>query len=281
MFGWFEKKSEVEKLIDRVGMEEAVRHCAGVVSKKIPTLGIFRQFILEELDAAQHGNAEAKAFVRSTGIPSSEYDGAMSRSRPEVDGSDGPQQTLVRICMQLGDDAERVARFRIAVVQSLMNNATMEPPARKAPDIRSEADVVQLISEQGAEAAGDTLRKLANVGNLTCQIALSQIGLAMLDSQKSGQNVPGHEQQKGRAWKECENYTRLAAEQGDAGSQFNLAKLYFDAIDVSGGVLRALDRELMEKAIRWHRKAAAQGFKDSVEELKWLEDTFPDVVRSA
>lgn len=54
MFGWFSKKTEVQKLIDRVGMDQAVEHYAEIVSRRLPNVGVFRQFLLEELDAAQH-----------------------------------------------------------------------------------------------------------------------------------------------------------------------------------------------------------------------------------
>lgn len=282
MFGWFSKKTEVQKLIDRVGMEQAVEHYAEIVSRRLPNVGVFRQFLLEELDAAQHGNAEAQAFVRSTGIPASEYNGAMRRSRPEVDGPDGPQQALVRICQQLGDDPVKVARFRIAVVQSLLRNATTEDPnapAPKAPVIRTTDDVVRLIKQQGAAAAGVTLRKLADEGNLICQMALSQIMLQMLDKEKFAKNIPGHVHQHTQEWKDCERYTRLAAEQGDPASQFALGKLYFDAIDISGDVLRAADAERMGKSVRWNRKAAAQGHKPSIEQLQWFDEYFPNIVK--
>jgi hypothetical protein len=279
LFGWFSKKTEVQQLIDRLGMEGAVEHCAGIVSRRIPTAGVFRQFILEELDAAQNGNAAAKEFVRSSGVPASEYMGAMGRSRPAVDGPNGPQQELVRICLQLGDDTEQVARFRIAVVQSLMRNVTTEDPnapQRKAPEIRTEADVMRLISEQGVEVAGHTLRRLAHEGNLTCQLALSGMGLELINEHKKKSEQPNEQ-----VWQDCETFTKLAAEQGDTGSQFALAKLYVDAIDLSGDYLLERDLERLKKAVVLHRKAAAQGYKDSVQELKWLEDTFPDVVRSA
>jgi hypothetical protein len=238
---------------------------------------------------AQHGNAEAQAFVRSTGIPASEYNGAMSRSWPEIDGPDGPQQLLVQICMQLGDDAEYVARFRIAVVQKILSTTkpgvasaagfkepetSNAPEAPKAPEIRTLADIEQLISEQGDDAADRTVRRLADEGNLACQKYLSQIAFAMIAGQKMGLSFMKDQKQNAETWKECERYTRLAAEQGDLRSQFNLATLYFDAVE-SHGELSARDEELIKKAKFWHRKAAAQGFAGSIEEFKHLE-LFPD-----
>lgn len=147
MFGWFKQKTEMQKLIERTGYEKSIEECAALVGQRITTIRAFRQFILEELDAAQHGNAEAKAFVRSTGIPASEYNGAMSRSWPEVDGPDGPQQLLVGICAQLGDDSEYVARFRIAVVKKILSTTKpgvasaagfKEPGTSKAPEVHAE-----------------------------------------------------------------------------------------------------------------------------------------------
>lgn len=273
MFGWFQKKTEIQKLIERDGLEKAIEECASFVASKITKIDVYRQFILEELDAAQHGNAEAKAFVRSTGIPAEDYDGAMRNSWEAVDGAGGPQQTLVAICMELGDDSEYVARFRIAVVKKLMSLTKPEvlmaagfaAPKRKVTGIRSEADIERLIREQGMAVAGETLRRAALDGNLVCQVAMSQFALTMLEKHPADKEL----------WNDCETFTKLAAEQGDPGSQFNLGKLYFDAVDGSSGFLRARDHELIKKAKFWHRKAAAQGLAESIAQVKELE-VFPD-----
>lgn len=253
MFGWGKRKTEVQQIIERDGMQEAVVRCARTVGLKIPTVDVYRQFLLEELDAAQHGNAEAQAFAHSAGIPHSEYNGAMRRSFPEVDGPNGPQQALVRLCHQLGGDSEEVARFRIAVIRELMA-AVSRPP----PEIRTEEDVHRLIREQGSDVATRTLGRLAFDGNLMCQIVLSQFGLKSLED--------GYSE---ATWRQCEQFTKMAAEQGDAASQCNLAKLYSGDVE-SHSNPSAHDLERIKQAQFWHRKAAAQGFAESVEALKVL-----------
>ena len=132
-------------------------------------------------------------------------------------------------------------------------------------DIRTERDVERLIREHGPEKAGLALRKLAYDGNLVCQIALSQLMVASREKYKM-EHVRN----------DCETFTKMAAEQGDAGSQFNLAKLYTSAVDSSADRLDRNDYELIEQAKYWHRKAAAQGFRPAMESIKLLESAFPE-----
>lgn len=291
MFGWLKQKTEMQKLIERTSYEESIEEVAALVGQRITTIRAFRQFILEELDAAQHGNAEAKAFVRRTGIPASEYSGAMSRSWPEVDGPDGPQQLLVNICTQLGDDAQYVARFRIAVVQKILSTTKpgvasaagfkepgtpKAPEAPKVPEIRSREDIDRLFREQDGDAADKTIYTLAKTGNLACQKYLAAEAFGMHLGHKMG--FMGGEEEARAMWTKCERYMRLAAEQGDAPSQFDLAGLYLDAANTLE--LSASDRDLLLKSIRWYRKAAAQGSEEATHRLKWFGERFPDLVRS-
>ena len=67
-------------------MEEAVRQCAAVVATMIPTLEIFRQFILEELDAAQYGN-QLNHFLKNVAIIGGLlYVAALGAGSASVDG---------------------------------------------------------------------------------------------------------------------------------------------------------------------------------------------------
>ena len=85
------KKSELEKMIDAVGIQHAAKHFAEIISRKLPTKDIAYQFILEQIEAASKGNAAAINFAKSSSISQSEYSGAMRNSIPEIDGADGPQ----------------------------------------------------------------------------------------------------------------------------------------------------------------------------------------------
>lgn len=89
------------------------------VSKTITSQKVAKQFILEELDAASQGNKSAIEFVKNSGFKKDEYENAMKNSFEEVDGVNGPQQTLLRNCMILGD-MDLMVRVRILVTQMII-----------------------------------------------------------------------------------------------------------------------------------------------------------------
>ena len=126
MFGMFKKnkkeKSELEKLIDRDGIEYATQACAKIILEKLPTAEIAYQFVLEEIEAASQGSGAAIKFTLESGIRPNEYKGAMGNSRPEVDGLGGPQQLLLGLCMELQPDMDLVVKFRTMVVDSIMQH---------------------------------------------------------------------------------------------------------------------------------------------------------------
>ncbi|MBS7820199.1 hypothetical protein J7552_02760 [Wohlfahrtiimonas chitiniclastica] len=92
-----------------------------IVLSKIHSKAVMYQFILEELDAAQHGNDEAVNFVKMSGIHFDEYNNALSNSYDEVDGPGGPQQTLSLAIMAEDWPMERKAKIRIQVVKNIIN----------------------------------------------------------------------------------------------------------------------------------------------------------------
>ena len=89
------------------------------VSKTITSNKIAKQFILEELDAASQGDETAIEFVKSSGFKKEEYKDAMKNSFNEVDGANGPQQTLLKSCMILGD-MDLVVKTRILVTEMII-----------------------------------------------------------------------------------------------------------------------------------------------------------------
>ena len=89
------------------------------VSKTINSQRVAKQFILEELDAASQGNEMAIQFVKSSGFKKEEYENAMNNSFNEVDGPNGPQQTLLKNCMILGD-MDLMVKTRILVTQMII-----------------------------------------------------------------------------------------------------------------------------------------------------------------
>ncbi|MFT6506949.1 MAG: hypothetical protein ACJAUK_001038 [Colwellia polaris] len=95
------------------------------------------QFILEELEAASFGNDDAIAFVERNQFYIAEFEGAMADSRHEVDGADGPQQSLTRLIMGLPINIETKARIRIIVVQKIIDFWSSNTGAEIKTDIKS------------------------------------------------------------------------------------------------------------------------------------------------
>lgn len=122
MFGFFNKrkKTAVEKSIDKDGVEHVARVISDTLLSKMPKREIAYQFILEELDAASKGGDVAIYFAKNSGISPVEYKGALNNSMPEVDGEDGPQQLLVKICSNLLSNPEMMMDLRIRVDENIM-----------------------------------------------------------------------------------------------------------------------------------------------------------------
>ncbi len=107
----FKKKFNLGEEIDRVHE---------IVSSKIHSKRVAKQFILEELDAASQGDDKAKMLVSQSGFSSNEYKGAMRKSFEEVDGSQGPQQALLRECMSF-EDKNVMVEVRVSVTEKIIN----------------------------------------------------------------------------------------------------------------------------------------------------------------
>lgn len=122
MFGMFKKKqkSDLERLIEKDGIEYAAKRFSEIILQKMPTVEIAYQFVLEEIEAASQGNETAIRFARNSGISQQEYKGSMRNSRPEVDGPDGPQQFILALCMQLQPNVDLVVDFRTKIVDNIM-----------------------------------------------------------------------------------------------------------------------------------------------------------------
>lgn len=120
MFGFGRKKSQLEKAIERDGIEHATDRVSEIVDAKIPNSEIAYRFILEEIEGASMGNNASKTYAKSSGIRESEYKGAMRNSIPEVDGPDGPQQLLAAYSMELAGNQELMTKFRCMVGDKIM-----------------------------------------------------------------------------------------------------------------------------------------------------------------
>ena len=124
MFGMFKKKqsSELEKLIEKDGIEHVAKKFAEIILQRIPTTEIAYQFVLEEIESASQGNDTAIKFARNSGISPQDYKGSLRNSRPEVDGPDGPQQFILSLCMQLQPNVDLVVDLRTKIVDNIMKN---------------------------------------------------------------------------------------------------------------------------------------------------------------
>ncbi|SRR5690554_6797503 len=122
MFKMFKKnqKSDLEKHIEKDGIEYAAKRFSENIVRKLPTTEIAYQFILEEIEAASQGNLTAMNFARNSGISSNEYKGSMSTSCAEVDGPDGPQQALLAIYMQLMSNPDLMVKLRTMITDNIM-----------------------------------------------------------------------------------------------------------------------------------------------------------------
>lgn len=133
-----------------------------------------------------------------------------------------------------------------------------KPPSPTAPRTLDEATA--LFAEHDADQAWQVVRDAADGGSLFCQVMLSNAGLAIPVDERT----PYIQQQ-------TEHYTRLAAEGGDAASQFNTAKFHIARLDSRAKFWTEEDLENVRQAKFWHRKAAAQGYQPSVLALRNLE----------
>jgi hypothetical protein len=104
----------------KTSFEAEVECIYNMVNHKIHSREIAYQFILEELEAASQGNHEAQEFAARSGIDSAEYAGAMENSMEEVEGPSGPQQTLLKELISLGQPFETLASIRIKIVQKII-----------------------------------------------------------------------------------------------------------------------------------------------------------------
>ncbi|HHS9499546.1 TPA: hypothetical protein ACTW0P_000543 [Klebsiella pneumoniae] len=92
-----------------------------LINNKIKNVTTAYQFILEELEAASLGNDEAQAFVSKNAFSIAEFEGSMSNSSQDVDGPDGPQQSLTRAIMHLPTDMITKTKIRIIIVQKIID----------------------------------------------------------------------------------------------------------------------------------------------------------------
>ena len=129
--------------------------------------------------------------------------------------------------------------------------------------IRELNDIQRIFGECGPEKAGEIIRKQALDGNLLCQVFLSGAGLQISEEMRSDSIK-----------NDIEVFTKMAAENGDVGSQFNLALFYIKRVNLTQEYFSDKDVQNLREAKRWHYQAASQGFSPSIKSIENLKSIF-------
>lgn len=131
-------------------------------------------------------------------------------------------------------------------------------PKDGPPNSMSEAK--KLMERLGPARGGEIVRAAAMSGNVFCQVFMSQMALCLLADEESE-----------KIKRDLEIFTEMAAKSGDAGSQFNLGKLYMAKIDANVEYFSSDDIENIKQAKHWYSMAAKQGLREAKASLKNLE----------
>ena len=129
--------------------------------------------------------------------------------------------------------------------------------------IRELKDIQRIFGECGPEKAGEIIRKQALDGNLLCQVFLSGAGLQISEEMRSDSIN-----------NDIEVFTKMAAENGDVGSQFNLALFYIKRVNLTQEYFSDKDVQNLREAKRWHYQAASKGFSPSIKSIENLKSIF-------
>lgn len=110
-----------EKSVIKDGPEYAGMRVAQIINEKITSRALAKQFVLEELDAARHGNSYAINFVEKSGFSSNEYIGAMSKTKWEGDESELEHlQLYFRYFLMQIKDVDLMVKLSTSTVNEIM-----------------------------------------------------------------------------------------------------------------------------------------------------------------
>ena len=137
--------------------------------------------------------------------------------------------------------------------------------------IKSVADIQKLLKTEGPAKAGQVIRSEADKGNHICQIFLSQMYLGMMDQETNGVILSD-------LAKNFVRYSEMAAQQGDADTQYNLAKHLMNVasadIRAGEGKLSEFGRDALRDSKKYLLLAAEQGLENAKESLSNLDELF-------
>lgn len=122
MFGFGGSTSKLQRIIEEKGIDTVTSDIANHICSSLATPEQAHQFILEELDAASWGNERSRQFATNSGIPASDYTDSRSNSLADLEGPNGSQQYLSRLCMELAHNVELMVEFRLQVDDKIMRH---------------------------------------------------------------------------------------------------------------------------------------------------------------
>ncbi len=132
------------------------------IDKLITSDFVARQFVYEELDAARHGNDDAKNFVAKSGVKEEFYLDAMGKSIPEIDGASSPQQILNKRQWSIMTENNRdlTAKVRRLTVQKIMSKYGIGKYKNKILKLTLENSATILIQNDFAMIEGERFEQI-------------------------------------------------------------------------------------------------------------------------
>ncbi len=110
-----------EKQVRKDGVEYAGKRIADMLSVKISSDALAKQFVLEELDGARQGTRFSKNFVKNSGFKVNEYFGAIDKTSWEGDVSDLEKiQLFVRGFTFKISDINLKVKLSISILDEIM-----------------------------------------------------------------------------------------------------------------------------------------------------------------
>ncbi len=149
---------------NKLDLNKEVTRIHTIISGKIHSNRVARQFILEELEAASNGNDKAKMFASQSGFNKNEYAGAMGNSFNEVDGAGGPQQTLLAECMSL-KDMNVIVEVRTRVTQKIIEQYRNNYFIETSSEQKIINQLMELNSVRNREEAATTVKTLSTINS--------------------------------------------------------------------------------------------------------------------
>lgn len=190
MFGFFKKKkNKIQQLIAEQGYENAVAFAARAVIAHIPDRSAALEFVLQELDGASLGHESSQKAASESGIPPNQYKGTLQKDVPTIRVA---QDHITNYSIQLADDRDLMARFRVDIGRAVMRHFELgrfsdtavgsgldsgdgEVGANQVKAAAAEF-VTRVVREQGAPVSQEDMRRL--VENVSVNIGDTHVCLA-------------------------------------------------------------------------------------------------------